>query len=278
MRKLRRCILVLLILAVLLCFAVFDSQTRLVTDEFTVGNSLLPDAFEGFRIVHLSDLHATSFGEGNEKLLSAVRDAEPDIICVTGDMVDGPRSEQEDYVRTLMTGLTAIAPVYFVSGNHEWAAGWARELFDLLEELGVTVLRNRFLTLERDGAQIVLAGVDDPNGLRDQKTPEEVMEDIGEAYPGDFVVMLAHRDTELAAWSRLGTDLVLCGHAHGGLIRLPFTDGLIAPGQGWFPTWTAGVYEEGGTQMLVSRGFAGSHGCPRLFNNPEIVVAVLGKG
>ncbi len=278
MRKLRRCILVLLILAVLLGIAVWDSQTRLVTDEFTVGNSLLPDAFEGFRIVHLSDLHATSFGEGNEKLLSAVRDAAPDIICVTGDMVDGPRSEQEDYVRTLMTGLTAIAPVYFVSGNHEWAAGWARELFDLLGELGVTVLRNRFLTLERDGARIVLAGVDDPNGLRDQKTPEEVMEDIGETYPGDFVVMLAHRDTELETWSRLGTDLVLCGHAHGGLIRLPFTDGLVAPGQGWFPTWTAGVYEDGGTQMLVSRGFAGSHGCPRLFNNPEIVVAVLGKG
>ncbi len=278
MRKLRRFFLVLLILAALLGLAVWDSQTRLVTDEFTVGNSLLPDAFEGFRIVHLSDLHATSFGEGNERLLSAVRDAEPDIICVTGDMVDGPREEEEDYVRTLMTGLTAIAPVYFVSGNHEWAVGWARELFDLLEELGVTVLRNKYVTLERDGARIVLAGVDDPNGLRDQKTPEEVMKDIDETYPGDYVVMLAHRDTELETWSRLGVDLVLCGHAHGGLIRLPFTDGLVAPGQGLFPTWTAGVYEEGGTQMLVSRGFTGSHGCPRLFNNPEIAVAVLGKG
>lgn len=277
MRKLRRFCLAVLILAALLGLAVWDSQTRLVTDEFAVGNSVLPAAFEGFRIVHLSDLHATSFGEGNEKLLTAVRDAEPDIICVTGDMVDGPRSEQEDYVRTLMNGLTAIAPVYFVSGNHEWAAGWARELFDLLEELGVTVLRNKFVTLERDGAQIVLAGVDDPNGLRDQKTPEEVMAGIDKSCPGAFVVMLAHRDTELATWSRLGVDLVLCGHAHGGLIRLPFTDGLVAPGQGLFPTWTAGVYEEGGTQMLVSRGFAGSHGCPRLFNNPEIAVAILEK-
>lgn len=276
-RGLRRFAAAVLILAVLLGAALYDSQNRIVTEEFTLGNSTLPREFEGFRIVHLSDLHAKRFGEENSRLLTAVRDARPDIICVTGDMVDGPREEQEDYVTELMAGLTAIAPVYFVSGNHEWASGWARELFSLLEDMGVTVLRNRYVLLERDGARIVLAGVDDPNGLRDQKTPAELSAEIREDHPGEYVLMLAHRDTLLDTWAELGIDAVLCGHAHGGLVRLPFTDGLIAPGQGWFPGYTDGIYEKDAAQMLVSRGFTGSHGMPRLFNNPEVVVAVLKK-
>lgn len=275
--RLRKFVLAILILAVILCAAVYDSANRIVTEEFAIGNSTLPTGFEGFRIVHLSDLHAHSFGEGNEKLIAAVKDARPDIICVTGDLVDGPREEQEGYVVELMTALTAIAPVYFVSGNHEWAAGWARGLFSLLGDMGVTVLRNKFITLERGGDEIVLAGVDDPNGLRDQKSPEELVSEINEAHPGKFILMLAHRDTQLDMWAQLGVDAVLCGHAHGGLIRLPFTDGLIAPGQGWFPSCTSGIYEKGSTQMLVSRGFTGSHNMPRLFNNPQVVVAVLGK-
>lgn len=277
-RRAKRFFRVVLALTVVLGALIYDSQTRIVTEEFPIGNAALPGAFEGFRIVHLSDLHAREFGKDNQKLIDAVREAEPDIICITGDMIDGPRDEaQERYVTTLIGGLTAIAPVYYVSGNHEWAAGWARELFAMLEDLGAAVLRNRYVTLERDGAEIILAGVDDPNGLRDQKSPAELVEEIVAAHPGDYILMLAHRDTELDMWARLGVDAVLCGHAHGGLIRLPFTDGLVAPGQGLFPTWTSGVYEKDATQMLVSRGFTGSHGVPRILNNPQVAVAVLEK-
>ncbi len=268
----------MLVLAAIFGLLAYDSSVRLVTDEFTLGNGRLPEDLEGVRIVHLSDLHAVRFGEGNRELIDAVRECRPDIICITGDMVDAAREEQEPYVRELIPELTSIAPVYFVSGNHEWAAGWARELFEMLEEMGVTVLRNEYVTFGRGDDYMVIAGVDDPNGLRDQKSPAQVVSEIREEHPGKYILMLAHRDTELDMWSGLGVDAVLCGHAHGGLIRLPFTDGLIAPGQGFFPTWTAGIYEQGGTQMLVSRGFAGSHMAPRLFNNPEVVSVTLSRG
>lgn len=268
-----RVLLTLLVLIAIAAVIIYDSNTRIVTDEFTLGSSRLPAGFEGFRAVHLSDLHAKSFGEGNRELIEAVEKASPDIIVITGDMVDG--AGQDDYVRELIPALVDIAPVYYVSGNHEWAIGSAGELFSLLEELGARVLRNEYEVLERGGDHIILAGVDDPNGPADQKTPAELVEEIRADYPGEYILMLTHRDTELEMWSELGVDAVLCGHAHGGLVRLPFTDGLVAPGQGLFPTYTAGIYESGETQMLVSRGFTGSHGLPRVFNNPEVAVAVL---
>ncbi len=274
--KKRHVFLKLLLLLALICAVlVYDSNNRLVTDVFSLGNERLPEDLEGLRIVHLSDLHARSFGKDNEKLISAIADARPDIICITGDLVDKDQARQEGYVRQLMAAITQIAPVYFVSGNHDWAVGWARELFDVLREYGVTVLRNEYVTYGRGDDYIVIAGMDDPNGLRDQKTPAKVVEEIRRDHPGKYILMLYHRDTELAMWADLGVDAVLCGHAHGGLIRLPFTDGLVAPGQGLFPTWTAGIYTRDATQMLVSRGFTGSHGVPRLFNNPELVLAVL---
>ena len=276
-RKKRKAVYVLLVLALMLAVCVYDSNTRLVTDEFLLGDETLPTDLEGVRITQLSDLHAKRYGKGNGELIEAVRATDPDLICVTGDLVDGEQAKQEPYVRELMGELVRIAPVYYVSGNHEWAAGWARELFSILREYGVTVLRNEYVTYGRGSDYIVIAGMDDPNGLRDQKTPERVVEEIREDHPGKYILMLYHRDTELALWAGLGVNAVLCGHAHGGLVRLPFTDGLIAPGQGFFPTWTAGIYERDGTQMLVSRGLAGSHLVPRLFNNPEIVSVTLSR-
>ena len=276
-RKKRKAVYVLLVLALMLAVCVYDSNTRLVTDEFLLGDETLPTDLEGVRITQLSDLHAKRYGKGNGDLIEAVRATDPDLICITGDLVDGEQAKQEPYVRELMGELVRIAPVYYVSGNHEWAAGWARELFSILREYGVTVLRNEYVTYGRGSDYIVIAGMDDPNGLRDQKTPERVVEEIREDHPGKYILMLYHRDTELALWAGLGVNAVLCGHAHGGLVRLPFTDGLIAPGQGFFPTWTAGIYERDGTQMLVSRGLAGSHLVPRLFNNPEIVSVTLSR-
>ena len=275
-RKKHRLIWVLLFLILAAIWIVYDGNTRIVTDEYSLGNGRLPEGFEGMRVVQLSDVHAAVFGRDNERLYNAVRAARPDIIAVTGDLVDDP--EQLDYAREFFDAVTAIAPTYYVSGNHEWACGCARDVFKIAEAAGATVLRNRYVTLERGGDRIVLAGVDDPNGLRDQKSPAEVVADIREDYPSDYVLMLAHRDTELDMWADLGVDAVLCGHAHGGLVRLPFTDGLVAPGQGLFPTYTSGIYTQGGTQMLVSRGIGGTHGLPRIFNNPQVLVATLTGG
>ncbi|MDR3277561.1 MAG: metallophosphoesterase [Oscillospiraceae bacterium] len=264
----------ILLLALLAAAALlYDGNTRIVTTEYEVFFNSLPAAFDGYRILELSDLHAAELGADNARLIAAVRDAKPDMIAVTGDMIDAPG--QLPAVLPLMKTLTEIAPVYFVTGNHEWDSGEVRELLAALPEYGVTVLRNQCVTLERGGAEIVLLGLDDRNGPADMLRPPEVFARLRAQHGDAFVVTLVHRNDYLSALSELGCDLVVCGHAHGGIVRPPFTDGLIGPNREWFPTYTNGVYTEGGTTMVVSRGVGNHTGYPRFLNNPHLPVAVL---
>jgi len=277
MRKLLRRLRFLLLCAIVLAAICADSRFSLDTAEYTVTSPAIPAAFDGFRIVQLSDLHLTLFGEDNSRLISAVEEARPDIIVITGDMVDTADGWQ-DYVGPLAEALTAIAPVYYVSGNHEWAAGSARELFAFLEERGVTVFRNEYELIELGGEAIVLAGADDPNGPWDMMKPHELKAEIDGSHPGLYTVLLAHRNTELDTYSAAGFDLTLCGHAHGGIVRLPFTDGLINTEREWFPTHTSGLYELDGMSAIVSRGLGNGIPVPRFLNRPHIPVAVLSHG
>lgn len=252
------------------------------TTHTEVAVNGLPRGFEGFRIVHLSDLHGHEYGEDSGELLEKVRRQEPEIIVITGDLID--RESQMSMVPALAKGLAAIAPTYYVTGNHEWSVEWSgskravQTLKGLLIECGVTVLSNEYVVLERSGSRIVLAGVDDPNGRADQKTPEALYGEIAEEVPGLCTLLLAHRNDAIERYAAAGYDLVLSGHAHGGIIRLPFTDGLLSPARTFFPTWTSGVYTVGDATLFVSRGL-GNNTIPisgfRLFNRPELAVLEL---
>ena len=272
----RRFILILLLLVLAGIWFFFDQQNRIQTEEITVASPRLPAAFDGFRIVQVSDLHGREFGGGNETLLKAVADLKPDLIAVTGDLIDDP--SQFSVIAPVAEGLSAIAPTYYVTGNHEWAIREAYTVKSLLRSCGVKVLSNEFLTLERDGEHIVLAGIDDPNGPYDQKTPDELMEEIQAALGDPYVLLLAHRNEYYRVYGRCGFDLTLCGHAHGGLIRLPFTDGLIGNDRQFFPDHTAGLYDLEDGVMMVSRGL-GNNTVPipsfRLFNRPHLPLIVL---
>ena len=262
-------LVILLLIIIALLFA--DSSVRIVTDEYEVSFDDLPGGFDGYRIVQVSDLHARRFGEGNRRLIEAVLTADPDIIAVTGDLIDS--DDQGEAAREILGALAPIAPTYYVTGNHEWDSGGLDELWGILDECGVTELRNEYVLLEENGASIVLAGAEDPGGPRDMETPEELVSAIRRLEGEDsFIVMLNHRNDRLERYAALGVQLVLSGHAHGGLIRLPFTDGLIGPGRDLFPDYTAGIYTSGDTVMVVSRGFGGP---ARFLNNPEIAVTVL---
>ena len=270
-----------LLLSVLAAAALFFrwSNTSLQVERFTFSDPDLPAGFDGAVVVQLSDLHCAVFGENNAALLAAVAAEAPDYIFLTGDLVDQKKPMPEGYVENLAAGLSAIAPTYFVTGNHEWALPDVPELKDGLEAAGVTVLDNRFVTLDRGGDQILLAGVDDPNGYADQKTPEELAQEVREAWGDDFWLLLAHRnDRFLRQYSLLGADLVISGHGHGGMIRLPFTDGLISTDRTLFPSYTAGFYEENGSTLFASRGLGNSGPSFRLFNRPQIAVLTLEKG
>ncbi len=279
MKKRAHILPVLFIIAAVLLIMYVDSNYRLVTEEYEIKSERFPKALSGLRVVHLTDMHNTEYGKDNSRFLTEVRRAEPDIICITGDIIDGTeanRDAEEAYVRRVISGLCEIAPVYYVSGNHEWASGWARQLFDVIRECGGTVLRNQYVVIGEGEDSFVLAGCDDPNGPRDMKTPAEVMDRIREREGDKYVLMLYHRHDRLDMWAETGVDAVLCGHAHGGMIRLPFTDGLYAPGQVFFPKNTSGLYEKDGTVELVSRGVGGPK--YRFLNNPEIVVAIFEHG
>ena len=162
-------------------FCYLDNCTVQTTFR-TLRCATLPEAFSGLRIVQISDLHGRVFGKEHAALLSAVRAAKPDFIAITGDLADEDTALPS--LRPLLAGLTALAPVYYVTGNHEWVISRAvrQTLCDLLDGYGVIRLENDYRVLERDGQRLVIAGVDDPNGPADQKTAPELVREIRSAY------------------------------------------------------------------------------------------------
>lgn len=269
-------LIILLFLILLVSFLFYDSNTRITVDTHSLYFNNLPASFDGYRIAQLSDIHAAEFGDGNAQLIDAVKKARADIIVITGDLIDD--DDQLDIIKPLMQKLVGIAPVYYITGNHEWVSGGLKPLLELLRGTGVTVLQNDYEKLHLGDESIVLAGIDDRNGPADMITPEAFLSQLRDEERDPFIVLLVHRNSYLQRYAGLGIELVLCGHAHGGLLRLPFTEGLIGPAREWFPTYTGGVYREGGTAMLVSRGIGNHTGVPRFLNNPEVTVAVLKKG
>lgn len=246
--------------------------------QVAVASGALPGAFEGFKIAHVSDLHNAVFGRENEKLLSLIRAAEPDIIAITGDLIDS-RHTDIDSALAFVEAAAEIAPVYYVTGNHE-----SRLDFDEIEPrliaAGARVLRNEAEDIGRGGERIRLAGIDDPSFIRTGGTAEEraaaELEQLGDG-GGTFTVLLAHRPELVEVYAEYGAGLVLSGHAHGGQVRLPLLGGLYAPGQGLLPEYDSGLYSLGETQMVVSRGLGNSVAPLRVNNRPELVIVTLSR-
>ena len=277
----KRRVIVLIIAAVLvpalLIWLLWANSSPAAT-QVTVASGALPGAFEGFKIAHVSDLHNAVFGRKNEKLLSLIRAAEPDIIAITGDLIDS-RHTDIDSALAFVEAAAEIAPVYYVTGNHE-----SRLDFDEIEPrliaAGARVLRNEAEDIGRGGERIRLAGIDDPSFIRTGGTAEEraaaELEQLGDG-GGTFTVLLAHRPELVEVYAEYGAGLVLSGHAHGGQVRLPLLGGLYAPGQGLLPEYDSGLYSLGETQMVVSRGLGNSVAPLRVNNRPELVIVTLSR-
>ena len=259
--------------AALLCgLALWEGNTRIETAEYEIASPRLPESFDGYRIAQVSDLHGARLGRGHRRLLEAVRRAGPDLIAVTGDLADVCTGE--GYVSGLVPALVSLAPVVFSTGNHEGKRGDKDRLCAELASLGATVLRDESVCLERSGGRILLAGAEDEYPLDDVRCSEALAQRIRAEEDG-YLIMLVHRNDRLPRLAALGVDLVLSGHAHGGLIRLPFTDGLIGPGPELLPAFTSGEYRLGGGCMVVSRGLGNHSGMVRVFNRPHLPVIVL---
>lgn len=274
----RKILLGLLALLLILAALLFDSSYRIVVTEYQLDYENLPQSFDGYRIVQLSDLHMADYGE---RLFRLVRGEKPDIIVLTGDFLNmklgGTINNQVPALRPTLEELTKIAPCYFISGNHEWASGEAGTLAMMMEELGIRWLRNEAVTLEKGDEYIVLAGVEDPNAAAEMKRPDALAQELDARYPGAYRLLLAHRNDFLVKYPELPVNTILCGHAHGGIVRLPLVGGLFGTGGNFFPEYEAGRYNEGGYDLVVSRGLGGFVPIPRFLNNPELVSISLKK-
>lgn len=270
------CLTALIILALIAAAAAFlikDSREDLEISRYEVASQKLPESFDGFKIVQLSDLHGAEFGEDGMELVDKVGSLEPDMIALTGDFV----TDEGDLaaVKKLAGRLTELCPVYFISGNHEFGSGLAVKVRNILEGAGVKYLSNEYLTISRGDDEILLGGVEDPLAYADMLSPDELAQKMNDAAPDAFKILLGHRNYWMTEYPELPVDLIFCGHAHGGLIRIPGVGGLIGTDRRLFPDFDAGQFNNGRYTLIVSRGLGNSVSIPRIFNRPEIVCVEL---
>lgn len=239
--------------------------------RFQVPVRNLPAAFDGFTILHLTDLHDKEFGTGGKDLLDLFRTLRFDLVALTGDLVVGEEPRLTPVI-DLVSGIGSFShsPVYSVPGNHEYALERAREFNHKLGNAGVRMLENGADLLERGKERLWVAGVDDPVTGRDR---------LGAALSGTDDgaprLLLAHAPHPFPQAAKAGVDLMLVGHTHGGQIRLPLLGAAYVPAMGYFPRYDYGLYTLGGSTMIVNGGLGESLAPIRFNIRPEIVLATL---
>ena len=280
----------------ILVFVTVIQNTSIMITEYEVRTEKITSDSE-WNIVQLSDIHFISSPKQAERLLQLVQQADPDIIVITGDLIDTPKyTKQKEKENANPIGeetilfckrLAQTAPTYFVYGNHEMSLldNPEKNAFKLsLQDVGIKIINNQSEVLEIEGNRINLLGVQDPSTLykdtvyahKELSNQGKVLVILDDLYQETdtslFTLVLCHRPEYFEMYTEYDMDLLLAGHAHGGQFRLPFIrEGLVAPGQGLFPKYTSGEYKSGEFTMIVSRGIGNSIVPVRIFNTPEVV-------
>lgn len=268
-----------IIILVLIVLLVIVYNKKIVISNITYKNSKVPSSFDGYKILQISDLHNAEFGKNQKTLIEKTKEIDPDIIFITGDLIDSYNTNI-DISMKYIDGITDIAPIYFIPGNHESRIESYNELCDRLTSSGVKILNNKNIFIQKDSSSIGLIGLDDPAFIQTSNQDElfkKLLVDLSKDIDSDFKILLSHRPEKLVDYKDAKVDLVFSGHAHGGQFRIPFVGGLLAPNQGFFPKYTSGIYKEDNTSMIVSRGLGNSIFPFRINNSPELVVVTLEK-
>lgn len=278
MRKKKRTVLICtaIILILVTAFVMWGNKA-LETNTYIIESDKISSSFDSYRIAQVSDLHNTQIGKDNKRLIKALKEAQPDIIVVTGDHIDS-RQPDVEVATSFMKQAVEIAPCYYINGNHESRIPDEYEkLKEELTKLNVTILENDSIKLNKNGEYITLSGICDPEFYADVVRSKLTETTIKNAKPDDnsYTILLSHRPDLFELYAEYDFDLVFSGHAHGGQFRLPFVGGLYAPQQGAFPKYDAGLFTEQDTNMLVSRGIGNSLFPFRFNNRPEIIIAEL---
>ncbi len=260
--------------AAALCGFLYFENKCLTVSEYIAESMKISDENDGLCIVQVSDLQNTEFGHKNKRLIRKIKSLEPDIIVVTGDIVDCHRTDVYSAL-DFAKEISKICKVYYVCGNHEGVLGNYKRLCGDLRENGVVVLNNESIYFDEE-KNIRITGMTDPY-FGFVKDIQSMLRKKAREDKNAFNILLSHRPEMFKKYAKSGFDIAFCGHAHGGQIRLPFIGGLFSPHQGLFPKYTSGVHQKGSFKMVISRGLGNSVFPFRIFNRPEIVKVILKK-
>lgn len=268
------------ILPSIILLYLYEQNTNIKSSEYDIKSEKFSCDLN-YKIAHISDFHNTNSKRIKSNIKRLLELNKPDIIVITGDLVDARRTNF-DTAKNFLKSLKHIAPIYYVLGNHESRIESIHKLVVSLKDIGINVLRNEVAKLSKQNTTVEIVGLDDP-GLYDIPNDKSVSQAVSEQLDklsnsnnnNNFKILLSHRPELLKVYSNYKFDLVFTGHAHGGQIRIPMVGGVIAPGQGILPKYTKGVYNEYNTQMIVSRGIGNSKFPFRVNNRPEIIFVRL---
>ena len=262
----------------------YNVNTLEVT-KYVVENKKVPKEFDGYNIVQISDLHSKLFGENNKKLIQKIKSLNPDIVVVTGDLIDG---ENNNYNVALdfMKEISKLYRVYYIIGNHEQKSlikkykDEYKDYFNKLHQIDFVNLDNNKVEIVKGDSNINLYGLTVPYScykylFDNQETTsidiDFLEEKLGKVDREQFNILLAHTPFYFDEYEKWGADLTLCGHVHGGIVRLPLVGGLLSPDRKFFPKYDLGEYTKNKSTMIVSKGLGGSKVLIRVNCKPEIV-------
>lgn len=258
---------IVLIFSIIVYLIIWENN-MIEINEIQISDSNLPSSFSGYRVAHVSDLHNAEFGKGNRRLVEKLSETHPDIIVITGDIVDRRKTDTWvaiDFVKQAVK----IAPVYYATGNHEHLIDDLDVFLSQMKDIGVTVLQNEKTVISKGNDKVTIAGING-NVPSVNKALIKLLDD-----EDGYTVLLSHFPELFHDYYNNKVNLTFSGHVHGGQFRLPFVGGVFAPTQGWFPKYDSGLYENGDSRMVVSRGLGNSLFPFRVNNPPEIVVVEL---
>ncbi len=278
LRKKKFIIALTLLLIIFGCLYLRYENTTLQVSNYNIVNKKIPNDFNGYKIIQISDFHNTKSKTLTNDLIAEIKVQKPNIIVITGDLIDMNRTDIQTAI-AFIKEMNTVAPIYYVSGNHEANITNYLDLEKELLENDVVILDNKVAKLTIGASEINLLGIADPQmAYVDYSLNSEIVNTELKSIKYDnnkYSILLSHRPELFNNYVENGIDLVLAGHAHGGQIRIPFIGGLVAPNQGLFPKYTSGLFERDKTTMIVSRGIGNSILPYRINNRPNLVSITL---
>ncbi len=245
-------------------------NNSLTVSNYTYETRKAGKSLNGFKIVHISDLHNKRFGRKNSRLIRLIREQSPDIIVISGDIADSRHTDIAAAVE-FVSEACKIAPVYYTTGNHEhrFSSEKLDSLVSGIRSAGGFVLLDETTVIERGEEELYITG------LADSSLNSGILAELLPESDSSLSLLISHRPQYVDMYTRAGADLTFCGHAHGGQIRLPFVGGIIAPDQWLFPKYTEGIHYRKDKAVVISRGLGSSIIPSRINNRPEVVVVTI---